>query len=389
MTTHKIPPVLLILVLLTTSCLQAQPITIHPDAAAPLDQRWAWGMDQGTRQGGQSGYWIGYSIRRRMGEHETTGTWNSKWEDRTSLYELIYGTPPPYAQRRESAGVSEEEQVRQAARRALDAREHDKKDRRESSQKVWKDIAILFLFRQGSVEPEDVDLQTMSVYYDLRQRPLYWLGTASDAQSLDLLAREYEKVTTTRLKKDLIGAVGVHQSPDRVVPFLERVLTGREGDEVRKQAAFWLGQQDTPRALRILERAVREDRSVEVRKQAVFGISQLDLDEATDSLIDLARRADDREVQKQAIFWLAQRASTKAADTLRNIVYDKTDTEVKKQAVFALTQLPDHNGVPLLIEIARTHPNPDVRKQAIFWLGQSGDPRALNTLIDIVQDKRR
>ena len=357
----------------------AQPILVHPDGSATLDQRWSWGMTQSRTQKGDSPYWIGYSIRRLMGPYDNMGTWSSEWEGLPSLEDRIAG------KRSVTPRQSEEEEIREAARRVLkkEDREHEK-----DAPKVWRKVAILVRFQRGASELECIAMQTMSSYYDLKGYPLFWLGASENGPSLDLLTRLYDRLKVSANKNEALGAIAVHQEPGRVIPCLERILTGKEEDNIRKQAAFWMGEQDTPEALRILNRTARGDRSVEVRKQAVFGISQVHLPEATDALIDLARNADTREVKKQALFWLAQRASRNVAETIKGFVYDDSDTEIKKQAVFALTQLRDGEGVPMLIEIAKTHPQPEVRKQAIFWLGQSNDPRAVETLIDIARQTR-
>ena len=357
----------------------AQPILVHPDAAATLDQRWSWGMTQSRTQKGNSPYWIGYSIRRLMSQYDHMGTWSSEWEGQPSLEDMVAG------KRSVTPLQSEEEAIRQAARRSLNKgdREQEKDD-----PKVWRNVAILVRFQRGASEPECIAMQTMSNYYDLKGYPLFWLGASENGSSLDLLTRLYEQLKVNADKNEALGAIAVHQEPGRVIPFLERILTGKEEDKIRKQAAFWMGVQDTPEALCILNRTARGDRSGEVRKQAVFGISEVHLPEATDALIDLARNADTREVKKQALFWLSQRASRNVAETIKGFVYNDSDTEIKKQAVFTLTQLRNEEGVPTLIEIARTHPQPEVRKQAIFWLGQSHDPRAVETLIEIARQTR-
>ena len=357
----------------------AQPILVHPDAAATLDQRWSWATTQSRAQKGDSPYWIGYSIRRLMDPYENMGTWSSEWEGLPSLEDMIAGKVSAAPRR------SEEDEIRAAARRNLNKedREHEK-----DAPKVLRKLAILVRFQHGASEPDGIAMQTMSNYYDLKGYPLFWLGASENGPSLDLLTRLYERLKGGADKNEALGAIAVHQEPARVIPFLEGVLTGKEEDKIRKQAAFWMGEQDVPDALRILNRTACGDRSVEVRKQAVFGISQVRLPEATDALIDLARNADTREVKKQALFWLAQRASRNVAETIKGFVYDDSDTEIKKQAVFALTQLRDNQGAPMLIEIAKTHPQPEVRKQAIFWLGQSTDPRAVETLIDIARQTR-
>lgn len=275
--------------------------------------------------------------------------------------------------------------VQTTARRVLE----DLEDAHKAEVKVWKDIALFLRYGSaGATVPERVEMTNLDLSFDFKGLPLIWAGTAPDGESLAFVAKTYESAKTEgKLKEHLVAAAGIHGSPGLVLPFLEGILKGRDPDDVRKDAAFWIGQQDDPAALKILTRTVRTDASTEVRKSAVFAISQVELEESVDTLIDLARRAENREVRHEAVFWLGQKASKKAGAALVDFANKETDSKIQEQAVFALSQLPDNQGVEPLIKIARTHPDPRVRKKAVFWLGECKDPRALETLIAILKEK--
>ncbi len=352
---------LLVLALMMPGAVQAQAVTRHPQPDATLAQKWTWAAGQAAQPAYRDGYWIGYSIERLMGERSFIGAWSTR-QPRKSLHELIHGVKPtfdPFAMQKRHADDGAE-------------------------RKVVKEVALLFGFERGAAQPSKVRVSDLSGQVDLEGRPLLWLGGASDAESLALVQQHYARAGSVDRKENLLMAAAVHEATAPVVSFLAEVLTGREDDDLREKAAFWLGQQDDATALGILKGVAQGDRSTEVREQAVFGISQVALPAATEVLIDLARTGQG-DVCKQAIFWLGQQASKRAVEALGGIVRDDPDTEVQKQAVFALTQLPDDQAVPLLIDIARTHRKAAVRKQAIFWLGQSDDPRALEALIELAR----
>lgn len=168
-------------------------------------------------------------------------------------------------------------------------------------------------------------------------------GVAENAPSLDFLEKMYTRIKPIKPRDGLLGAIGVHQEPGPTVPFLARILNGNEDDRIRKQASFWLGQQDVPEALSILDRAARTDRSVEIRKQAVFTVSQFSLPKATDTLIGLSRNADTREVKKQALFWLAQRASQNLGETIRGFVYPAGHFLARSERRLACRRSPDQH----------------------------------------------
>ena len=363
---------LLVLLLVCPSGLKAQPAVRYTGTDASLGARWGWAQQQAGHQGG---YWIGYSIYRMMGEDSFIGMWDTDKEQEATLEAVIYGKASP------EEALPSEEAVRREAERVL----FDLSTPGHIKKKERKEVALLFFFEQGAREPSGLQISNLTLYVDLKGHPLYWLGPKEDAESLAWLQGRYDRMKDPDLQEELLTAVGIHQDAARVVPFLTAVLTGRGNDEVREQAAFWLGQQQDAGVLGLLIETARKDRSPGVREQAVFAVSQIEIPEATDALIELARRGPDREVREKAVFWLGQKASRRAEEALRGFVDEEEDTGLQKQAVFALSQLPDERATPLLIDVAKTHRNPAVRKQAIFWLGQSEDPRALDLLIELVR----
>jgi len=434
------------IILILSNIAFSQTIIKHPNPADKLDQRWEWALKEAKKSNFKDGCWIGYSIQRLMGENSYIGAFHSP--PRTGeipLAEIIYGKKDPSKEKK----ISDEQAIKEAAGQALKKLASGK----HPEEKILKDVALLFEFDK-KVSPESIEkiqVSNLSLYVDLKNKPLIWLGTAEHSQSIPLLEQIYKFVGSTEIKEKLVTAVGIHEPVDLTVTFLEKALLSNDANDVRENAAFWLGQQDTERALKILLKTAQADRSEDVREKSVFGISQIKItgatdaliylaekaddeevrekaifwlgqrqgenalkflvkiaktdpssdvrekavfaisqmksDEATDELIDLAYHARENNVRKKAIFWLGQKASKKAVAALEDVVNKDDDEEVQQQAVFALTQLPDHRGVPNLIKIARTHPSRKVRKKAIFWLGQSDDPRALDALVEIVGKK--
>ena len=349
--------------------LRAQEIVKCPDQSLSLAERWKWATRDGAQQTGGKEYWVGYCIERLMNENSymnSGNSWSGNMELRRSIYDLLSGDTTRHAEGRQSWGGM----------------------RRNNIVKVLKDVAILFrisgsLGDDGSIRKLDVSNMELSV--DLRKKPLVWLGRAEDDQSVRLLKDLFVRQSSDVLKKDLLTAIGIHQNSREVFPFLVDVLKGAETDDIRSQAAFWLGQQNRSEGLAVLITAAQDDRSAKVKEQAVFGISQLSSEESTEALISLVRKARDTRVRAKAAFWLGQKASEEAVATLESIIADDEVTDVQRQALYALAQIHTPEGVDRLIKIATTHMNPRIRKQAIQCLGQSDDSRALDALIAIVR----
>jgi hypothetical protein len=350
----------------------------HPQPSEALSLRFDWALKEAEKRAYKEGFWVCYSIRRLMGENSYIGSFDCpRSAEDIPLQDIICGE-------KSASSFSDSEKMGRAVQEAL---EHVEKSSKPEK-KVWKEVAILFRY-SGSKSGllERVEMSNLSLPFESEGLPLIWLGGAEDAQSIDLLRKLYGEMISSKTKEGILAAAGIHGNPALVIPFLEKVLMGTEADSIRKDAAFWLGQQNDERALKILVHTAKADRSQTVRKEAVFALSQIALEAAVDALIDLARNADDIKVRREAIFWLGQAASKKAEAALESFAYKEDDSEIQEQAVFALSQLPDDEGLDSLIKIAKTHPNGHVRKKAVFWLGESKDPRALNALIEIIKAK--
>jgi len=344
-----------------------------------LAARLSWALGQAAKSGPGQGFWVGYGIRRLMGEDETIGSFRDGPAGRDlTVAEILAG------KRNLAPGAAGRDDVRRTARKVLEDLENPKR----SAKKVIKEVGIFLSYDAGRPAVlTRVELSNLDLSFDFRGLTLYWLGEAGEAESLDVVKDLFARSQTGRAKEGLVAAAGLHGDARLVVPFLEKILTGGEADRVRKEAAFWIGQQDDPAGLDILVRAAGSDRSGEVREGAVFAVSQVDLPQAVDALIDLARKAKPGDTRKQAVFWIGQVASKKCAPALEDLARNDSDGRIQEQAVFALSQLPDGQGVEPLIKLARTHPDSRVRKKAVFWLGESHDPRALEALITIVKGK--
>jgi hypothetical protein len=88
--------------------------------------------------------------------------------------------------------------------------------------------------------------------------------------------------------------------------------------DTRQQALFWLGQTSvsTPELSRLYD-VLAPSR---LREHFVFVISQRRDDTAIDKLIDIASRDANHDIRKQAVFWLGQTNNPRAVKFLRDLV---------------------------------------------------------------------
>jgi HEAT repeats len=240
---------------------------------------------------------------------------------------------------------------------------------------------LLVLFRLQDKHLTRMAVASEECVLDGGGLPLIWLTGVKTPDSVAFLSAEVREGFTIRSESLSIGnqaltAVALHDGPE-AEGALESFAAPAQPEELRKQAAFWLGAARGKQGLAALQRMAKNDPSTEVRAHVAFALSISKEPAALDEMIRMAHEDESGHVRGQAIFWLAQTAGKRAVSAIDGAIANDPDTDVKKKAVFALSQLPKGEGVPKLIQVAENNRNPEVRKQAMFWLGQSQDPRAL------------
>jgi len=240
---------------------------------------------------------------------------------------------------------------------------------------------LIVLYRLEAKQVVTIRVASDDCTLDAGGLPFIWLTGVKAPESVALLATyvrgaDFEGHGEHKIGHGALTAIALHAdaSADRA---LESFVTPEQREELRRQAAFWMGAARGKAGLSALQHMAKTDASSDVRAHVAFALSVSHETGALEEMIRMAHDDTSSHVRGQALFWLAQKAGKEAVGTITAAIDNDPDTDVKKKAVFALSQLPKDEGVPKLIEVAQTNHNREVRKQAMFWLGQSNDPRAL------------
>jgi len=357
----------------------AQPVTRCPSPDLPLAQRWDWALREAGKLPKGSTVWIGYSILKPMRRNAFIGAiYSDARRNSPSLCEAL-GL---------DVCIKEAEPFRGMHNFTMTEGMTYIGDEEGGSEIIQKEIGILFEMPSDKhTKMTAAVISNFSLHVDMHKEPVYWLGEAREEESVALLIAKYNEGENDRIQKRIISIAGMQGASDRVVTFLSNILEHGKQISLRKEAAFWLGETNSPEALRVLLKTAESETSRELIEESIFAISQMDDSIGTEPLIRLAKTGKSREVRSKAMFWLGQKASRKSTATLKEIIEDDDDTEIQKQALFALSQSESGGGVDELIRIAKTHRSPEVRKQAIYLLGESEDERALDVLVEIVRER--
>jgi HEAT repeat protein/beta-lactamase regulating signal transducer with metallopeptidase domain len=240
---------------------------------------------------------------------------------------------------------------------------------------------------RGRSRLAQVYVSSFGLPVDLDGLPLVWLADAEDSESIGLVRGLYDEAEAIRTKDMLVSAVGIHGDSRAVVPVLIGWLEGNEPDDVRDDAADWLGYHPTQESLYALARATRGDRDRDVREEAAEAIGHLDLPAATDTLISLAQTLRDREVRSEAVESLGEKDDVRAVRALAGIARNDESREVQQEAVETLGEAPRGSGLSFVEDIARSHPSAGVRSEAIETLGEALDAeRAVTVLAEFARN---
>jgi HEAT repeats len=236
---------------------------------------------------------------------------------------------------------------------------------------------LVVLFRLQDKHLTRVKVASEDCLLDGGGLPFIWLIEVKPAESVAFLSTRVREGEKHSISNEALTAIALHDGPE-AEGALESFTAPSQPEELRKQAAFWLGAARGKEGFTALQRMAKKDPSTEVRAHVAFALSISKDPAALEEMIRMAHEDESGHVRGQAIFWLAQQAGKRAVSAIDSAIASDPDTDVKKKAVFALSQLPKDEGVPKLIQVAENNRNPEVRKQAMFWLGQSQDPRALS-----------
>jgi HEAT repeat protein len=90
--------------------------------------------------------------------------------------------------------------------------------------------------------------------------------------------------------------------------------------QVRKQAQFWMANKGGKRVTEDLRTIATNDRNEQIRKSAVIALSRLPSGKAAAQLIAVSDSSNDPIVRRQAIFWLGQSNDPRALEYLTKLL---------------------------------------------------------------------
>ncbi|HEX4770016.1 MAG TPA: HEAT repeat domain-containing protein [Bryobacteraceae bacterium] len=152
-----------------------------------------------------------------------------------------------------------------------------------------------------------------------REKVSFWLGAARGARGADLLKKMLATDPSENVRTKVTFALSVSKQSEALETLIAAAHNDPSA-HVREQALFWLAQKAGKRAAETIQNAIENDPDTGVKRKAVFALSQLPKDEGIPKLISIAQTQRNPEVRKQAFFWLGQSNDPRALAFIQQVL---------------------------------------------------------------------
>jgi HEAT repeat protein len=267
-----------------------------------------------------------------------------------------------------------------------------------------RNLAI-FLLRDTSGQVTRLEVYNLERKREYASYPVYWLGRSNNEESINYLKTIADAAPLNLLSEHAVLAISLHDDA-RVAPLLKNYIRNSPNPRVRSSSVYWLGQIGGEQAF--LADIVRNDAEEKnLRRQAAYAIGQsrdrnalMTLQSLYDSvkdaevrrsivsavgnsqeqdgafafLVKVAGSEPDRDVRRAAVRQLGHFERDNAVDELMKVYGRDTDLEIRRAVLQGLAETKSPKGQARLMEIARSDANVDLRRYAIRRIADRGEP---------------
>jgi hypothetical protein len=154
----------------------------------------------------------------------------------------------------------------------------------------------------------------------VRGQAAFWIGSTRAGHGLDVLLALIKSDQDREFLEQAIFAVSQNEEHERAFDELIRLARKDIRHDVREHSLFWLAQEAGQKAAGTITDAIENDPDTDVKKKAVFALSEMPREEGVPLLIEQARKNRNPVVRKEAIFWLGQSDDPRALDFIASIL---------------------------------------------------------------------
>jgi hypothetical protein len=144
----------------------------------------------------------------------------------------------------------------------------------------------------------------------MREDAAFWLGSQRGRTGYEIVRNLLRNDADPKFREHAIFVVSESNEKD-AIPEIIRVAKVDPNSDVRGQALFWLAQKASEQAESAITEAMEKDPDADVKRKAVFALSQLPPEQGVPLLIKYAESRNPV-VRKEAIFWLGESEDPRA-----------------------------------------------------------------------------
>jgi HEAT repeat protein len=287
-----------------------------------------------------------------------------------------------------------------------------------------RNLAVFLLREAGAPAVTRMEIYNLDRKREYGGYPVYWLGRATNDESLNYLRGLAESAPASNANSGLLNqhatlALALHDDA-RVGGMLKGFVKASGNPKVRSTAVYWIGQiggetqfladivrneaekddlrrqaahaigESRDRAalstLQSLYEGLPQSTSAqrEVKRGIIHAVSDNENREAAAAfLLKVAKTDADRESRRTAVHALGEEGRDAVIDDLMGIFAGDADEDVRRAVLHALAEIKTPRAQGKILEVARTGNNADVRRHAIHMLAEAEGEAMLGELLKL------
>ncbi len=186
-----------------------------------------------------------------------------------------------------------------------------------NDEEVQKGLVFAFSQLGDDGAPALIDIARTHQNPEIQKDAIFWLSQIGGSEVMDFFSELINQIDDEEVQEGIVFAIS--QLGREGAPRLIEIARTHRNPEIRKDAVFWLSQIGGPAVIDFFGELIDESDDEKVQKGLVFAFSQLG-SEGVPHLIRIAKTHENPKIKKDAIFWLGQTNDPRASQALIEIV---------------------------------------------------------------------
>lgn len=181
-------------------------------------------------------------------------------------------------------------------------------------------VAAIALHAQGAADSALEELAAANQPEKLRRQAIFWLGSARGRKGFVIVGGIARKDASDRIREHAVFALWLSKEPEAPRTLAAIAHSDSEPRVRGQALFWLAQRAERKLAESAIGDAIANDPETAVKKKAVFALTQMPNGEGIPLLIQIARTNRNLEVRKQAMFWLGQSQDPRALGFIEDVL---------------------------------------------------------------------